>query len=71
MIEIVIPIVTGIISAVTSIFVCIVNNNKQIAIIETKLEFLSKSIDKNSNLLERVIILENDVKNLKEDIQHG
>lgn len=71
MIEIVIPIVTGIISAVTSIFVCIVNNNKQIAIIETKLEFLSKSIDKNSNLLERVIILENDVKNLKEDMQHG
>lgn len=71
MIEYIIPIITGFISAATSIFICIVNNNKQIAIIETKLDFLSKSIDKNSDLLERVIVLENDVKNIKEDFGHA
>ena len=71
MIEYIIPIITGLISAATSICICIVNNNKQIAIIETKIDFLSKSIDKNSDLLERVIVLENDVKNIKEDIRHA
>ena len=66
-----IAIIPAFISAGVSILVCILNNNKQIAIIETKLDYLSKTIEKHSDLNDRMIILENEIKNIKEDIKHG
>lgn len=66
-----VAIIPAFISAGVSILVCILNNNKQIAIIETKLDYLSKTIEKHSDLNDRMIILENEIKNMKEVINHG
>ena len=64
-------VVPAFISAGVSIMVCILNNNKQIAIIETKLDYLSKSMEKQADLNDRIITLENEIKYIKEDIQHA
>ena len=66
-----VAIIPAFISAGVSILVCILNNNKQIAIIETKLDYLSKSIEKHSDLSDRLLVLENEIKNIKEDLTHG
>lgn len=61
-------IVPPMLSAIVSIFVCMSNNNKQIAIIETKLDLINKSVEKHNNIVERVYKLEAQVELLEEKI---
>ena len=46
------------IGAVASIIVCIINNNKQNALISYRLEQLEKEVEKYNNLVERTYKLE-------------
>jgi hypothetical protein len=46
------------IGAVASIIVCIINNNKQTALIELRLKMLEEKVDKHNNLVERTYRLE-------------
>jgi len=46
------------IGAVASIIVCIINNNKQNALISYRLEQLEKKVEKHNNLVERTYRLE-------------
>lgn len=46
------------IGAVASIIVCIINNNKQNALISYRLEQLEKKVEKHNNLVERTYKLE-------------
>ena len=63
----------AIISAAAALAVCIVNNfviarnskeqhDKTIALIEYRIEELSKRVEKHNNLVERTAVLERDVK---------
>ena len=46
------------IGAISSIIVCIINNNKQNALMFYRLEQLEKKVEKHNNLVERTYALE-------------
>lgn len=51
-------IISALIGAAASIIVCIVNNNKQNALMFYRLEQLEKKVEKHNNLVERMYALE-------------
>ncbi len=51
-------ILSAIIGAAASIIVCIINNNKQNALMFYRLEQLEKKVEKHNNLVERTYKLE-------------
>ena len=51
-------ILSAVIAAAASIFVCIWNNNKQNAVMFYRLEQLEKKVEKHNNLVERTYHLE-------------
>ena len=51
-------IVSAMIGAAASILVCIINNNKQNALMFYRLEQLEKKVEKHNNLVERTYALE-------------
>lgn len=69
-------ILSAVITAVVSAVSVYVSLNSRIAVIETKIDTLSKRVEKHNNMVERTYILERDVKTLfnqlseiKNDIQ--
>ncbi len=69
------------ISAAAAILVCIINNhfqhkkseeqhNTTIALIEYKLDQLTKKVEMHNNAVFRLTTLENEVKNIKENISN-
>ena len=55
----------AIIGAVASIIVCIINNNKQNALMRYRLDELEKKVDKQNELTERIHKLETTYAELK------
>lgn len=55
----------AIIGAVASIIVCIINNNKQNALMRYRLDELEKKVDKQNELTERIHKLETAYAELK------
>ena len=55
----------AIIGAVASIIVCIINNNKQNALMRYRLDELEKKVDKQNELTERIHKLETEYAELK------
>lgn len=51
-------VISALIGAAASIVVCIINNNKQNALILYRLEQLEKKVEKHNNLVERTYRLE-------------
>jgi 5-bromo-4-chloroindolyl phosphate hydrolysis protein len=65
-------ILSAVITAVVSAVSVYVSLNSRIAVIETKIDTLSKRVEKHNNMVERTYILERDVKtifNQLEDIK--
>jgi len=52
----------ALIGAAASIVVCIINNNKQNALIAYRLEQLERKVEKHNNLVERMTIVEQQIK---------
>lgn len=57
-------ILSAVITAVVSAVSVYVSLNSRIAVIETKIDTLSKRVEKHNNMVERTYILERDVKTL-------
>lgn len=62
-------IISSCIAGAVSIIICLLNNNRQVAIIETKLENLSEQVKKHNSVIERtydcekrIAVLETEVK---------
>ncbi len=53
---------------ITNIVISIVNNRKQSALVQYRLEELEKKVDKHNNLVERTYHLETEVAVIKEEI---
>lgn len=69
-------ILSAVITAVVSAVSVYVSLNSRIAVIETKIDTLSKRVEKHNNMVERTYILERDMKTafkqieeIKRDIQ--
>lgn len=56
--NVIVSIVSALIAAGASILVCIINNNKQNALIAYRLEQLEKKVEKHNNLVERMALAE-------------
>lgn len=57
-------IIAAVIGAGSAIAVCLINNSKAMATIETKLENLTKEVEKHNSVVERQFKTERDVDNL-------
>lgn len=62
-------IVGAIVGAIASIIVCIINNNKQNALMLYRLEQLENKVDKHNNLVERMYIAEGKIDSIQSDIK--
>ena len=62
---------SAILSAVVSILVCLINNNKQIAIINVQLAEMKETIKKHNDLVERIYKLEEKVSHLEKEYNNG
>jgi len=51
-------VVSALIGAAVSIIVCVINNNKQTALIAYRLQELEKRVEKHNNLVERMYHVE-------------
>ena len=58
----------AVIGAIASIIVCIINNNKQNALMFYRLEQLEKKVDKHNNLVERMYVAEGKIEKLETEI---
>ena len=67
--EIVTAIIGGVCVAVPSLVATISSNKKTTALITYRVEQLEKKQDKHNTLIERTYKLEEDVKNMQEDIK--
>ena len=67
--EIVTAIIGGVCVAVPSLVATISSNKKTTALIKYRVEQLEKKQDKHNTLIERTYKLEEDVKNMQEDIK--
>ena len=55
-------IIGAMIGAAASIIVCVINNNKQNALMFYRLEQLEKKVEKHNNLVERMALMEEKAK---------
>ena len=55
---------------ICNIVISVVNNRKQSALVQYRLEQLEQKVDKHNNLIERTYALEKDVAIIKEDIKN-
>ena len=62
---------SAVLSAVVSILVCLINNNKQIAIINVQLAEMKETIKKHNDLVERIYKLEEKVSYLEKECKNG
>lgn len=62
-------IIAALISAAVTLLVCLITQNKTRALIEYKLDELTKRVDKHNNVIERTFKLEKDVAVVKEQIR--
>ena len=62
-------IIGALVGAVASIIVCIINNNKQNALMLYRLEQLESKVDKHNNIVERMYIAEGKINNLEADVK--
>ena len=60
----------AVVGAIASIIVCIINNNKQNALMLYRLEQLEHKVDKHNNVVERMYIAENKIDNMQSDIKN-
>lgn len=58
----------ALIGAIASIIVCVINNNKQNALMFYRLEQLEKKVDKHNHLVERMYSAENKISILEKII---
>lgn len=58
----------AVVGAIASIIVCIINNNKQNALMLYRLEQLEKKVDKHNHLVERMYSAENKITQLEDKI---
>lgn len=56
---------------ITNIIISLVQNRKQSALVQYRLEELEKKVDKHNNLVERTYHLETEVAVIKEDLSNG
>lgn len=56
--EIIVAVITGIITLIG----VLISNNKKQAVIETKLEALTKSVEKHNNFAQRIPVIEEKIK---------
>lgn len=56
---------------ITNIIISLVQNRKQSALVQYRLEELEKKVDKHNNLVERTYKLETDIAVIQEDIKNG
>lgn len=61
-------IVGALIGAIASIIVCIINNNKQNALMRYRIEQLENKVDKHNSIVERMYIAEGKISNLEAEI---
>lgn len=61
-------IISSVISAVVSIIVCLINANKQMAIMQIKLEELTKQVEKHNKVVDRTYNLETRVAVLESEV---
>lgn len=64
-----VTIISSVISALVSIAVCLINNSKQVAVIETRLEELTKQVEKHNSVVERTYSLETRVAVLESEVK--
>ena len=62
MTEIIVAIIGGICVAVPTIIATIVSNSKQNAIVQYKIESLTKQVEKHNSVVERMAVVENSIK---------
>lgn len=62
MTEIIDAIIGGICVAVPTIIATIVSNSKQNAIVQYKIESLTKQVEKHNSVVERMAVVENSIK---------
>lgn len=62
MTEIIVAIIGGICVAVPTIIATIVSNSKQNAIVQYKIESLTKQVEKHNSVVERMAVVENNIK---------
>lgn len=63
-------IIAALISAAVTLIVCIITQNKTRAILEYKIDELTKHVEKHNQVVERTYKLETKVAVLEEAIQH-
>lgn len=62
MTEIIVAIIGGICVAIPTIIATIVSNNKQNAVVQYKIEYLTKQVEKHNGVVERMAVAENSIK---------
>lgn len=63
-------IICALISAASAIIVCLISQSKTKALIEYKLDELTKRVDKHNNIIERTFALEKDVAVIKTELHN-
>lgn len=66
---IIIAIIGGICTAIPTVIATISSNRKSTALTVYRIEQLEKKVEKHNSVVERTFILEEDLKNIKEDIK--
>lgn len=61
-------VISALISAAVTLIVCLISQNRTKALIEYKLDELTKRVDKHNNVIERTYKLERDMAVAKERI---
>lgn len=59
---IIVALIGGICTAIPSLIATVVINNKSIAVMQYKIEDLTKKVEKHNNVVERMAVAENSIK---------
>ena len=67
--EIIVAIISGLFVAVPSLIATILSNKKTTALVTYRVEQLEKKVEKHNSVMERTFKLEEDYKNLEENLK--
>ena len=67
--EIVVSIISGLCVAIPSVFATITTNKKNKDLTIYRIDKLEEKVDKHNSVIERTFKIEEDIKNIKEDIE--
>lgn len=71
MVDIITAVAGPLISGLVALYVCTVQNDKIVTLIQYRLEQLENKVDQHNKLGDRLIALETEVKSLKDIVSKG